>query len=142
MKIAFDLVSKWFVRAAWAPVAVVLVQQLFSRSNETDLLMHFFGGAAMAFFFYQGTLVFDSLLGRPLPILRHLLVLGLICGVVIAWELLELTSDRLFDSRFQASISETMGDQFCGVLGSTVILGGIAVIERWGRTTASHSERH
>lgn len=140
IKVTIELIRKWFLRAAWAPIAVLLVQQLFSRSNEIDLLMHFFGGAAMAFFFYQGALVFDSFLGRPLPILRHLLAFGLTCAVIIAWELGELTSDRLIGSRFQASIAETMGDQLCGVLGSIIVLGCIAIIEHWGRTSARQTE--
>ena len=101
--------------------------------------MHFFGGAAMAFFFYQGFLVCDSLLGRLLPIVRHLLAFGLTCCVIIAWELGELTSDSMVGTRFQASIAETMGDQFCGVIGSIFILGCIAIIERFGWTPADRS---
>lgn len=101
--------------------------------------MHFFGGAAMAFFFYQGILVCDSFLGRPLPIVRHLLALGLTCAVVIAWELGELTSDALLGSQFQASIPETMGDQFCGVIGSILMLGHIAAIEHLRRKSGGQT---
>lgn len=86
----------------------------------------------MSFFFYQGILVFDYFLGQPLPILRYLLAFGLTCGVVILWELGELTSDRLIGSQFQASIAETMGDQFCGVIGSIFMLACVATIKRFG----------
>ncbi len=98
--------------------------------------MHFFGGAAMAFFFYQGLLLWESSIGRLLPIVRHLLAFGLTCGVVIAWELTEFTSDRLFETRFQASIPETMGDQLSGVIGAIFILGCIALFascQNWER---------
>lgn len=86
----------------------------------------------MAFFIYEGILVFDSFLGRLLPIVRHLLTFGLTCGVVIAWELGELASDRLLGSGFQASVAETMADQFCGVIGSIMLLVCIAVFGRVG----------
>ena len=80
----FQFLYTWFLRAAWAPIAVVLVQQIVARFYDIDWLMHFFGGAAMAFFFYQGLLLWESSIGRLLPIVRHLLAFGLTCGVVIA----------------------------------------------------------
>lgn len=128
---SIQLAYQWIVRAAWAPIAVVLIQQLFSRSTAFDYVMHFFGGAAMGFFVYQGVVVFDSDLGRPFPIVRHLLAFGLTCGVVIAWEVGELMSDRFLGSTFQASATETTVDQFCGVVGSTFILLCIALIDRF-----------
>lgn len=94
----------------------------------------------MAFFFYQGILVFHSVLGRLRPILQHLLAFGLTCGVVIIWELGESASDRLAGSRFQASIAETMGDQFFGVIGSIVMLVCIASVEHFGRRSDIQSE--
>lgn len=132
----FQFLYTWFLRAAWAPIAVVLVQQIVARFYDIDWLMHFFGGAAMAFFFYQGLLLWESSIGRLLPIVRHLLAFGLTCGVVIAWELTEFTSDRLFETRFQASIPETMGDQLSGVIGAIFILGCIALFascQNWER---------
>lgn len=101
--------------------------------------MHFFGGAAMTFFFYQGLIVFNERLGQPLPFLCYLLAFGLTCGVVILWELAELLSDRLIGSRFQASIAETMADQFCGVVGSVFILICIALTDRFGFTQSGRS---
>ncbi|MCC7306574.1 MAG: hypothetical protein IT173_03340 [Acidobacteria bacterium] len=126
----FQFLYRWFLRAAWAPIAVVLVQQIVARFYDIDWLMHFFGGAAMAYFFYQGLRLWELSVGRLLAIVRYLLAFGLTCGVVIAWELTEFTADRLFDTRFQASIPETMGDQLSGVIGAMFILGCIAVVGR------------
>lgn len=128
--LSLHLFYVWLLKAAWAPIIVVVIQQLFSRSYQTDFVMHFFGGVAMAFFLYKGIIIFGVPLGRPVPLVRYLLAFGGTCWVVIAWELGELASDRLIGTGFQASAAETMVDQFCGVLGSIAFIGFTCIVER------------
>ena len=124
-----ELILRWGIRGAWAPITVIVIQQLFSRSYEFDWLMHFFGGAAIAFFLYQGMLVFDAFFARPLRILLYIIVFGMTCSVVIAWEVGELVSDRFLGSQFQASVAETIIDQVCGVFGAIILLACTAAVE-------------
>ena len=84
-----------------------------------DSLMHLAGGVALGMFVY-GALIGAMRRGwchyigtRLVPVL----VVSLVAMGAVCWEFYEWLSDALFDTRLQASVTDTMKDLFLGLLG-------------------------
>lgn len=128
------LVSRRILReAAWAPVALLLLHAIVLRTPyraELDGVLHFLGGAAVAFFFYQVYRILTDVLGEFRPLTHYLLAFALACTAALFWELGEFASDRLIGTQLQKSLPETMADLAFGVLGAATSLCLIAVVSR------------
>lgn len=102
-------------QAAWAPIGVVVLHAVVARTayrQDLDWLMHSLGGAAMAFFLYEATRVWERYLGRLYPLARYLIAFGLTCAVAIGWEVAEFFLGN------QGGLGETIADLIFGMLGA------------------------
>jgi hypothetical protein len=81
-------------QALWAPLTVFYLHKLAARSfghePYVDPVMHFFGGIAIAFFFWKSTNCCNHYLGHWTPKARAILAFSLATLVAAAWELMEL----------------------------------------------------
>ena len=92
----------------------------YSHFARLDLLMHFIGGAVMAFFFHRSS-INASLIGviGPLhPITHRLLVFTTTCAVALFWEFAEFIADQTLGTHSQAGLEDTLGDLLFGVIGA------------------------
>lgn len=124
------------LRAAWAPVLVLLVHAVVMRTpwrKPLDFWMHFSGGAAIAFFSFHAIDCFAPLLGRVTPLGRYLFSFSLACTVGVFWEFGELFSDIFLGTAIQKSIHETMSDLIADAAGAVVALGVVRVVSRGWR---------
>lgn len=114
------------LRAAWAPVAVyvlhAVVAGLYRHEPYVDPVMHFLGGAAMAFFISAACTNDVKVLGAPSRLAVELMSFGLTCAVGLIWELGELFSDRFLGSHTQVSVANTLRDLALDALGAVAYL--------------------
>ena len=121
-------------KAAWAPIAVVVLHHVaaraFGHEPYVDPVMHFLGGAAMAFFLYSASWIGRQWLGAPSRLALDLLAFGLTCSVAIAWELGELLSDFFLGSHTQTTAANTLRDLFLGASGAMAFIAASRVFAR------------
>jgi hypothetical protein len=120
--------------ALWAPVAVVVVHWVAGRQwghePYVDPVMHFMGGAAVAFFFLRAAECGRRYLGDLSLLARALLALGLSALAAVAWEFGEFLLDRYRWGPLQRGLTNTMRDLFLGVGGALLYIGTHAVFAR------------
>ena len=119
--------------AAWAPVAVLILAAILARLPDARELwapLHVFGGAALAFFFFQAIGIAGHSLGTLSPLGRHVLAFALACTLAVLWEIGEFVWDGIAGTRLQEGLADTMIDLICGVCGAGVALVLIAASGR------------
>lgn len=112
--------------AAWAPAGVLLIHavagRLWGHEPYVDPVMHFLGGAAVAFFFRRAAVISEEILGAPSPLALDLVAFGLACTAALFWEFGELLSDLVLGSHIQVSAANTLRDLALGLTGAVVLL--------------------
>lgn len=114
----------WFKRAGWAPALVLLVHGLpdpLNLRSDTNWLIHYLGGVAIAFFFFRGIRIFKRWFGEITFFATLLLTFSLSCTTALFWEFVEYASDVFLKTRIQHSIVETMGDLLAGAGGAASV---------------------
>ena len=122
---------KLFRTGGWAPIAVLALHLFLSRVlhayrfwHDADILEHFAGGMAIAFFV--------STLFRALPrkdaqrsrtvLLELVLMFSLTATAAVFWEFAEFIFDRMFGTNVQVSLANTMQDQAMGIMGALFLI--------------------
>jgi len=126
------LVVEWLLRAAWFPTLVFaahvflyMVVRLYDRLPAFDLVTHFAGGVAIAYFF-SGTLGIAERRGAVTPLdaaVRALLVFTLTATAAMFWEFGEYLFDLVFGTRIQVDLLDTLSDMAMGLFGGLCFLG-------------------
>ncbi|OGA30506.1 MAG: hypothetical protein A3I01_19815 [Betaproteobacteria bacterium RIFCSPLOWO2_02_FULL_65_24] len=119
--------------AAWPPVAVLVLFAILLETPdnlEPFWQLHFLGGAAMAFFFFQAVRIAAAWLGTLRPIGHYLLAFALACVVALIWEIGEFAADQLWGMLLQKNLEETMGDLVFAALGALSALVLLACLRR------------
>ncbi len=126
--------------AGWAPFLVFAVHAIalgafdaYSRFARLDLLMHFIGGAVMAFFLHRTSINASliGLFGPHHPITHRLLVFTATCAVALFWEFAEFIADQTLGTHSQAGLADTLGDLLFGVIGAGVFILSSFVLVRY-----------
>ena len=127
---------RWLLRLlispGWAPLGVVIVHLAlaeFGLTDRFDHLLHFLGGASIAYFLHGFIVLLPSQVGI-IPKWAHYLAFTSACTIAVFWELAEFASDRFMDTTIQQSLSETVLDLVFGVFGALTTLLGIAALTR------------
>jgi hypothetical protein len=126
-------VRELFIKAAWAPIAVLIFHATVSgtpRGARLDFLIHFLGGVAIAYFLFHALHCFRAWLGAPSPFGRYLFSYALACTVGVFWEFAEQFSDVFLHTRIQISIYETMSDLIADATGAFTSLFLVFVTRR------------
>ncbi len=115
-----------FIRAGWAPISVVLfhagVARFFGQTRSLDPFIHFFGGAAVAYFLSHVLVIWKSTFGDTSSFVRSLILFCFTCTVALFWEFAEFLGGSLIGVYSQMSLKETMGDSFMGCLGAGIFI--------------------
>ena len=117
------------IEPGWAPFSVVLFHVIlaeFGLTHRFDHLLHFLGGAAIAYFFFR-FLALLSLIPITRPWLIYAATFTSSCTAALFWEFVEFASDVFLHTTGQQSLSETMLDLVFGVLGAISSLTLIAL---------------
>ena len=115
--------------ALWAPAAIVVLNVIVAGLPQADglwSLLHFVGGAAVAFFYYK-------LAGIAVPMVtawRYLFAFALACATALAWELGEFALDQTFGTTLQEGRVDTISDLMLSVCGAALFLA-FAAITSW-----------
>ena len=116
--------------AIWAPISVIVLHSIlggiFGHEPVVDPIMHFMGGVAAAFFFYQAAFYSGRYLGILSPLALGIMAFGLAATAAVVYEIGEFASDVFFGTNIQRDVSNTMRDLILGVMG-----GGLFVLIRW-----------
>jgi hypothetical protein len=128
--------------AGWAPSLVFAIHVIalgafdaYTLMPKFDLLMHFIGGAVMAFFIHR-TMINASRMGITGPhhhISHRLLVFSATCTVALLWELAEFISDQTLGTFSQAGLEDTLADLLFGIIGAGAFIIFAAVLGRYSR---------
>ncbi len=125
------VLSELWWRAGWFPTLVFLIHVVISRVLNgyilyppLDIPMHFLGGVAIAFFFSRCLAMVpeSAISGTPRHLAQALLVFALTGTATVFWEFAEFFSDRLFGTRAQLSLEDTLLDMALGVAGGLAYL--------------------
>jgi len=126
-----SLVAEFFARAAWFPclvfavhVFLYVVVRFYDRFPAFDMVTHFTGGVAIAYFFSGslGLLGRRGVIGMPDAIVRALLVFTLTVTAAMFWEFAEYGFDFLFSTHIQVDLLDTLSDMALGVFGGLCFL--------------------
>lgn len=121
--------SLW--KAGWAPLGFFLLHQfsvhVLRASRHVpwiDMPMHFFGGVAIAYFFYRSFGLPDAqpVVGALSTTARKLLSMGGVCASVVLWEFAEWVTDSLGWTGAQVGLDDTLLDMLLGMVGGAVFL--------------------
>ena len=135
MKKMITLAWKIIRAGAWLPVLVfgthILMARVFhiyTAWPDVDIVMHFGGGFAIAFF-VSGC--FRALprgeVNRSRIVLLELLLIGsLTTTSAVFWEFREFANDLWFGTNSQVSLANTMQDLAVGIMGSGLFILGRA----------------
>ena len=122
----FSGIKKLFLKAAWAPFFVLVlhnsIAKIFGHKPSLDPTMHFLGGAAMAYFFYQAILIGQGWFGQSKPLARSFIAFCIAVTVAVFWEFMEFGGDHFTRSHVQISLDETMHDLILGSSGALAYL--------------------
>jgi hypothetical protein len=120
------MIGRLLIRAGWAPVAVVVVHAaitlVFGHKPSLDPAMHFFGGAAGAYFVSRALMEARAWFGEPAKGARAVIAFCITATAALFWEFLEFVSGQLMGHSSQHSIPETMADLMLGCGGAAVFL--------------------
>ena len=124
---------RWLLRLlvnpGWAPLAVVVMHLVLAEYGLTerfDHLLHFLGGASIAYFLLGFVALVPSLFASIPRWVHYLLAFTSTCTVAVFWEFAEFASDRFMGTSIQQSLSETVLDLVFGVIGAFTTLLVIA----------------
>jgi hypothetical protein len=117
-------------KASWAPLAVLLghaiAGKVFGHEPYVDPVMHFFGGAAIAYFFYYSLQIMYRESGFASRLTILCIAVSLACNAALFWEFGEFVSDRVFGTNVQRDLMNTMRDLILGALGASVAATAIS----------------
>jgi len=121
--------------AAWAPLAVliahVIAGELFGYEPYVDPVMHFLGGAAVAYFFYKSLIIVRPSEGYASRMLALAVPFSLACNAALFWEFGEFAADRAFGTNVQRDLMNAMRDLILGVTGATPVPAAVfAILQR------------
>jgi len=145
MNKTITLIWKIIRAGAWMPAAIFGTHILMSRVFHTyaawpdvDIIMHFAGGFAIAFF-VSGC--FRALprgeVKRSRVVLLELLLIGsLTATIAVFWEFREFTNDQIFGTNSQISLANTMQDLAVGILGSGLFI----LVRAWQLRAGFHKK--
>jgi hypothetical protein len=138
---------RWLLRLlvnpGWAPLGVVVMHLVlagYGLTQRFDHLLHFLGGASIAYFFFRFFALLPSLFGSSPRWVYYLLPFTSSCTVAVFWEFAEFASDRFMGTSLQQSVSETVLDLVLGVVGAFSTLLLIAAFK--GLVRGSSGEAH
>ena len=118
------------IEPGWAPFGVVLFHVTlaeFGLTHRFDHLLHFLGGAAIAYFFSRFLALLSLIPTTSHSWLIYAATFTSSCTAALFWEFVEFASDTFLHTNVQQSLSETMLDLLFGVLGATSSLTLIAL---------------
>ncbi|MBN9691845.1 MAG: hypothetical protein J0M24_16510 [Verrucomicrobia bacterium] len=127
---------RWLLRLV---VVLHLVLAGYGLTQRFDHLLHFLGGASIAYFFLG---LFASLPAARSPSwVLYLLTFAWACTIAVFWEIAEFASDQFRGTSIQQSVPETMLDLLFGVLGALTTLAGVGLLSllRGRRTTPGNA---
>lgn len=119
------------LRAGWAPLAVLIFHRAIMHTpwrQPLDFVVHYSGGAAIAFFFWHALDCFASWFGQLTAFARYLFTFTLACTMGLFWEFAELFSDVVYGSHIQHSIRETMRDLIADTTGAVTTLALVFLV--------------
>ncbi len=138
--------AKWIATAVWdagwAPLLVLVAHALaavvldaYRRIPSLDMLMHFAGGTAMAWFLHRASITASEagILGPFHPVTHVALVGSLTCVAALAWEIAEFALDQTLGTRYQPDLPDTMIDLLLGIAGGTSLLIAVGLTGRLRR---------
>ncbi|MCH7761940.1 hypothetical protein IIA15_11170 [candidate division TA06 bacterium] len=131
---------KLLLRVVWFPVLVVLSHLILSNVFDAyrhyphfNMLIHFAGGIAIAYFFDGALRVFQSAgsVGELDAFLRFTLLFSLTATTAVFWEFAEFISDLTLGTQSQLGLKDTLLDMALGIMGGLVLLA--VRVGKWGR---------
>lgn len=127
---AARLLLRLLVNPGWAPLGVVVIHLIladYGLTERFDHYLHYFGGAAIAYFLFGIFAFWPSVSTRSPTWDYYLLTFTSSCTVAVFGEFAEFASDRFMRTSIQQSLSETVFDLAFGVAGafSTLLLIGL-----------------
>ena len=129
-----DDLRRLILKTGWAPACVVVfhaaVSSLTAHGRAFDPVMHFLGGAAIAYVLWHATAIFKGWFGDPKPLARSFIAFCAAATVAVFWEFAEFSSGELLGAYSQLSLKETMGDLFMGCLGAGAYLLAAGLMRR------------
>ena len=137
---AVQALLRFLFNPGWAPLAVVglhLILAQYGLTRQFDSLLHFLGGASIAY------LLSGVLRSLPLPAgrvpraLQQVLVFTGACTVALFWEFAEFASDRFRGTSMQLGLEETVLDLVFGVAGAVFTLVLCGLFCAWNRSRSA-----
>lgn len=137
-----DRLLKWIIltlrQAGWAPILILMlhacavVAHAYQQFASLDLLMHFAGGVAMAWFLHRASINAsrNGVIGPFHPVTHGVVVGSLVCVAALVWEFAEFFLDQAFGTHYQPGLEDTMTDLLVGIAGGTILLIGVGVVDR------------
>lgn len=117
-----DLATRIGREVLWAPVAVVVLHWLIGgwlgHEPVVDPIMHFSGGVAAAFFFWESSIRGRRYVGDLSPLALALLSFGMASALAVGWELCEFVVDEVRGTNIQRGVANTMRDLALGLAGA------------------------
>jgi len=127
-----------FQQAAWGPLAVFIFYVVAAKVFNAyilypwlDIPTHFFGGAAITYFYFTGIGHSQASHARLPKTVQLALPVELTAVTAIIWEILEYLSDSVLGTQMNLGPSDTLSDLFFGLLGAFVF---IFIVARSGRS--------
>jgi hypothetical protein len=125
--------------SGWAPSLVFAIHLValevfdaYSRIAYLDLLMHFIGGAVMAYFLHafvtQASSMENATSDNPMTN-RILVFIGTIT-VAVLWEFAEFMSDQFLATHTQAGLDDTLSDLLFGAIGAAFFIS-LTILQSW-----------
>jgi hypothetical protein len=110
---------------------VMVFGGIYERFPWLDIPMHVLGGAFIAYSFNLAITYFQErkLLSELNILSRSVFLFALTSTAAVIWEFGEFTIDFFFGTHAQASLAETLLDMFLGILGGTVLIIFLAIVE-------------
>lgn len=131
----FAGLKKLMLKAGWAPLLVLAthngISMAIGHKPAIDPPMHFSGGAAIAYFFYQAQLIGTNWFGKPKLLMRSVITFCFAATVAVLWEFMEFVSGKLTGHHSQISLDETMEDLILGCSGAFLLLLLIGIIKQF-----------
>lgn len=115
------------IKAAWAPPAVFILHSLAAKQwghePYVDPVMHFSGGMAMAFFFWQSAECCQRYLGNLSIMALAFIAFGMATVTALAWEIMEYGIAMNDGSTMWWSLLNTLRDLALGMSGALLLVG-------------------
>lgn len=130
-------IESTFKQAAGAPLTVFVVYVLVAMGLGVGIVLpwldipaHFFGGAAITYFFAIGIANLQRILGTVPPVIQMALSLGLTAITAVLWEFLEYGADIALGTKLNHGVADTLSDLFFGLLGGVAVISMRIVLAR------------